>query len=197
MAMRLWIYSAGWVYYPTPGSDLEVRVRFAERSDGRLEAVDVWVSRAVGISASALRTIPLAKIEAAVNLPEAAEAIRSKMNEEWALPEAKVIAFRNSVAPTGPAELDLSVWAAPLARLDVPTSRKKPDEFYRRVAEAYQTLAGMDRRPAVILAKTNRVPVTTVHRWVKEARSRGFLAPARRLSPRQGQSETGEGQKAQ
>ena len=190
MALSLWIYSGGWVYYPTPHSDIEVRVRFGERADRRFEALDVWVSRAQGVSASALRAVPLAKIEAAVNRPETAELIRGKMQEEWAMPEPEFVALRNRLASTAPAKLDLSVWPLPFAQLEIPTTHKKPDEFYRRVAEAYQTLAGMDRRPAVILAQKNRVPVTTVHRWVKEARARGFLAPGRRLTPRQEKSET-------
>ncbi len=35
-------------------------------------------------------------------------------------------------------------------------------------------------RPAVELAEVNGVPVTTAHRWVKEARRRGFLPPGRK-----------------
>ena len=134
--------------------------------------------------------MPLTKIEAFANLPRVAESIRQKMNDEFAMPESELMAMRNDLASTAPANLNLRVWPLPFAQLEIPTTRKKPDEFYRQVAKAYQTLAGMDRRPAVILADKNRVPVTTVHRWVKEARARGFLAPGRRLTPRQEKSET-------
>jgi len=185
VSFSLWVYSGGWVYYPMPDSEIEVRIRFAERGDGRLEAVDVWVSDKQCVNVSALRAVPLPKIEAAVNRPEIAEQLRAKMDEEQAMPEAELIALRNRLASRAPAKLDPSIWAPPEARLDIPPMRRKPDSFYRQVAEAYQALASSDPRPAVALAEANRVPVTTIHRWVKGARARGFLAPARRLAPRQ------------
>lgn len=55
-----------------------------------------------------------------------------------------------------------------------------PDGFYRRFAEAYRSAATESSKPAVILALENEVPVGTVHRWSKEARRRGHLAPGTR-----------------
>ncbi len=57
--------------------------------------------------------------------------------------------------------------------------RGRPDSFYRDVARAYLDLAQSSTRPAGELAETNGVPVTTAHRWIKEARRRGFLPPGR------------------
>jgi hypothetical protein len=51
--------------------------------------------------------------------------------------------------------------------------------FYRDVARAYLDLAQSSTRPATELATTHAVPVTTAHRWIKEARRRGFLPPGR------------------
>jgi hypothetical protein len=65
------------------------------------------------------------------------------------------------------------------ARLKVPAGAK-PDSFYRRVAEVYRRLAAESNRPAVELAEANDVPVTTSHRWVKEARRRGHLPPGQK-----------------
>jgi hypothetical protein len=52
--------------------------------------------------------------------------------------------------------------------------------FYKRVADVYRELVGWTNRPAVELAEANGVPVTTAHRWVKEARRRGFLPPGQK-----------------
>jgi hypothetical protein len=60
-------------------------------------------------------------------------------------------------------------------KLKVPGGRKRPDSFYRRVAELYTLAAAHNAGPAVLLAKANGVPVTTVHRWIREARARGIL----------------------
>lgn len=57
-------------------------------------------------------------------------------------------------------------------------ARKKPDSFYERVAEVFSEAAAWSTRPAKEIAKANRpIEVTTVHRWVKEARRRGLLSP--------------------
>lgn len=56
--------------------------------------------------------------------------------------------------------------------------RDKGDEFYRRVGEVYGKAAVASTRPAADLATVWEVPVTTIHRWIREARRRGFLPPA-------------------
>jgi hypothetical protein len=63
----------------------------------------------------------------------------------------------------------------PNARLRVPMSSPKPDRFYKQVAAVYTQLAAHGNRPAADLAEANGVPLTTAHRWVREARRRGFL----------------------
>lgn len=52
------------------------------------------------------------------------------------------------------------------------------DAYYRRVAEAYSAATLQTPRPARALADEAGVPLTTVHRWVAEARRRGFLPRA-------------------
>jgi hypothetical protein len=61
-----------------------------------------------------------------------------------------------------------------------PTARQrvKDDSFYQRIAEIYGQVAVASKRPAKDLAETWKVPITTVHRWVREARRRGHLLPA-------------------
>jgi len=70
----------------------------------------------------------------------------------------------------------------PSLTLAVPADRRKPDSFYADVADRYQWLASKVKRPAEELAAANGVPVTTVHRWVKEARRREILPPGQRPS---------------
>ena len=52
--------------------------------------------------------------------------------------------------------------------------------FYQRVAAVYRQRVAESNRPAVEMANANGVPVSTVHRWVKEARRRGFLPPGQK-----------------
>jgi hypothetical protein len=55
-----------------------------------------------------------------------------------------------------------------------------PHEFYPRVAAAYREYAQLTRAPAKEMAAEAGIPVTTAHRWIREARRRGFLPPARK-----------------
>jgi hypothetical protein len=68
----------------------------------------------------------------------------------------------------------------PVMRFDPPKGTRKPDSFYAEVASAYSWLVTHEgsRRPAFDLAEANPgVPVTTVRRWIREARRRGILRP--------------------
>jgi hypothetical protein len=65
-------------------------------------------------------------------------------------------------------------------RLRVPERRRLSDDFYRRVADLYSWCAVSGVAPAPALSEANDVAETTVHAWVKEARRRGVLAPARK-----------------
>lgn len=67
------------------------------------------------------------------------------------------------------------------ARLDIPAARPYGDDFYRSVAAVYSELAPIVRDPANRIADANGVAeITRVHRWIKEARRRGFLAAGQR-----------------
>jgi hypothetical protein len=127
-------------------------------------------------SAELLRAIPVGRIEAAANAQlTAGEAARgtahvlSTRPRPVAAPVAEDIGWEMtepSLAVTRPA-------AGP-AR-----PRGRPDVFYRHVADVYLTYAQASPRPACDLADEHGVPVSTAHRWVKEARRRGFLPPGR------------------
>jgi hypothetical protein len=55
-----------------------------------------------------------------------------------------------------------------------------PDGFSRRVAEAYYEAVVVTTKPATVLAEEAGVPVTTVHRWIRDARQRGHITAARK-----------------
>lgn len=117
---------------------VEVSVRLERADDGRQVVTGLCLEGAA-ITASMLRSLPLARIEAEANAPA-----------------------------TGERE--------PLTRPD----GSDPDGFYREVARAYGSAVTETPGPAPLLAKEAGVPVTTVHRWIREARRRGFLSRGRR-----------------
>ncbi|MEV0723933.1 hypothetical protein AB0I37_14270 [Micromonospora purpureochromogenes] len=55
-----------------------------------------------------------------------------------------------------------------------------PEGFYKAVADAYREAVAQSRAVAPTLADEAGVPIPTVHRWIGEARRRGFLPPARK-----------------
>lgn len=60
-----------------------------------------------------------------------------------------------------------------------PLEGRLTDEHLQDVAAAYRWNTNLNRPPAPAIAAAAGVPVRTVHRWVYEARKRGFLPPAR------------------
>ncbi|MQA78099.1 MAG: hypothetical protein GEV10_06415 [Streptosporangiales bacterium] len=55
-----------------------------------------------------------------------------------------------------------------------------PEEFSDLVAQHYTTWARYVAHPADAMAAEHGIKVPTVHTWIREARLRGFLPPARR-----------------
>jgi hypothetical protein len=61
--------------------------------------------------------------------------------------------------------------------------RDRGVSFFMHIARAYEELITRGRRPAPEIADLLGVPSTTVHRWLREARALGYLAPARKDQP--------------
>lgn len=162
----------GFVSYSSDAIDATVRVDQAE--DGRLEIRELHlVLEDEVLTTDMLRAVPLGKVEAWCN----AEPLRSMILRTLA---TRVDAWEPPVKPRrkGGAMAPIPGRSDPL---EVPTGGRYPDSFYRSVAKQYERLvAAGNRSPAMQLASVNGVPVSTAHRWVKEARARGFLAPGRK-----------------
>lgn len=129
-----------------------------------------------GITTGTLKGFPIAWIESMVNTPEALRALAARDSDD---PKQD---------PTGMAlhELgstflfeDLEYATDEGPKLSRPDGTD-PDGFYRQVAEAYNMALRESMKPATVLADAAGVPVPTVHRWIAEARRRGFLPPARK-----------------
>ncbi|MEV6928751.1 hypothetical protein AB0M46_30260 [Dactylosporangium sp. NPDC051485] len=128
-------------------------------------------------TAELLRAIPVGRIEAAANAQLAAvEALGGTTPAVSTRPR-----------PVAPPVAEDVGWEMVEPSLAVPRAapreaermRGRPDVFYRQVADVYLTYAQASHRPACDLADEHGVPVSTAHRWVKEARRRGFLPPGR------------------
>jgi hypothetical protein len=174
---RLFPVADGWYEWrqdepPLAGA---VLVRVAVGAGGRLVLTGLRIDGTP--SAELLRAIPVGRIEAAANAQLAAgdsaggttpvvslraRPVAPPVAEDigWEMVEPALAVVR--AAPAGPGRL-----------------RGRPDVFYRQVADVYLEFAAASARPARDLADRHGVPVSTAHRWVKEARRRGFLPPGR------------------
>jgi hypothetical protein len=169
----------GWVLWSrsVPGTTEGLMVYaklFAPRETDRSEIVELHI-RGRNLTTDKLRSIPLGHIEAVATtdpnvtpavdgedpllMSQAANALGNRANQ-LLINEA----YRKAREPH-----------KPLTRPD----GSNPDAFYQQVAEAYRDVVQTTPKVAKVLADEAGVPVGTVHRWVMEARRRGFLPPAR------------------
>ncbi len=123
-----------------------------------------WRPTDVCASASVLGDIPLRKIELAVNASE----VVTETLREW-LDERSPVNFD--------AVVQKKLSAVSRERLVRPRGRKLDDEFYRRVSFAYRDAVRRGLNPAKTIAADTKTPMSTVNRWIAEARKpeRGYL----------------------
>lgn len=178
----LHVHAGGWasVVPNRVGGSLSLRL---SETDGAVRIVGLHLEIPAGVTGNALRTLPLGRVEAAVNQPETLERVRTLISEPRPFLEGL------SVSPGASSAKVAGGRRRKVKRLELkfPSGARKPDAFYQSVASLYLYLRVLSDRPAADIAEANGVPVTTVHRWVKEARRRGFLPPA----PRKRSAERG------
>lgn len=142
--------------------DLEARIWFGRDENRRLYAYKVEVTGPT-VTPEALRTFPLSRMVAFLNGTSPAQQRA-----------AFALAAGGEVLLVG--ENRWLESKRPSMKLRIPTTRKKPNSFYQGVAYRQGWLVDEGvRNPASVIAEANDVPVTTVHRWIKEARARGLL----------------------
>lgn len=203
------IGNGGWVCYVTADKKRPPVYLRLDDVDGHLAIVDLFLSDEQGLSAEVLRWLPFGRIEAWANAPDTAALVRRKLPFPGPdlLRAARHFGSSFGATSKGPVDhwvaqmlhaqiKDSGVPQAPMAkppkrppadeqvidaRIVVPASkgRDRGDDFYRQVARTYSEVAQATARPAPVIAEASSVPVSTVHRWIKEARRRGFLSPGR------------------
>lgn len=176
MPLARWISDSGHVLFMSSGlvsySDSLNGVVGAlqlEEHDGRLVVTSVTI-KSDRVTGRLLGTVPLGRIEDVANEPDTATYVRERLGEALASEDDEA----------------LDEWEASiddrqeLAPIPVPAGPGYPDSFYLAIARAYGQCAATSNRPAIRLAEVQGVPASTVHRWVKEARRRGLMAPSGR-----------------
>lgn len=188
----------GWSAYFSDVMDAagaQVLIRFGHHSAVPLETVPVGdktplivhdVVVRVGApggtaAASAVRALPFARMEAAANLrlaqlpdvrPDDFPFTSAALAADQLMPHPMLGWIKRPEQKRRPRR--------PSLKIEVPSDRKKPDRFYQRVADLYLRASTQSGRPAEDIAEANGLPVSTVHRWVKEARRREILFPGQR-----------------
>jgi hypothetical protein len=148
-------------------------IRFVER-DGRFVPTDLFLS-AERLTPGDLRRTPLSRWESFVNahggaLERTLVESPGSAHRDISLAEMRLLLSHVASHPTFREGRD---------RLTRPDGTD-PERFYRLVAEAYREYAEETRAVAHRIAEEADVPVTTAHRWIREARARGFLPPGRK-----------------
>lgn len=180
----------GWISLPGPDGTGSVHARIASRIDGRVIITDLYV-HGDDITTATMRALPLGRIEAFAN----AVATGSDVPFETSDLVVESVPLLVSVGVHSDSDVSMSELRSRVeggeARSADARKRKRrppltrpdgsdPDVFYQRVAAAYGELVLTTSKPAKLLAEEADVPVPTVHRWVREARRRGFLPKARK-----------------
>ncbi|MEU4235110.1 hypothetical protein AB0F17_63490 [Nonomuraea sp. NPDC026600] len=158
-----------------------INMRLQPDDDGRLVVTGLLVE-GVRITADFLRLIQPARVEAGFNLlaslrESPGDTLDPGPDDGLTLGEIRGQAYGvHSGSTIFAAHPDYTPDRQPLRRPD----GSDPDTFYQEVAQAYRSAAMESQRPAAVLAEEAGVPVTTVHRWIREARRRGSLPPGRK-----------------
>ena len=147
------------------GVDLNVT---SVRTTGQLCIRSIEVSHPDGVTGALLRQLPLAQIERQ-------ERNRVTQTVEQMDEFMRVNNERNN----------LLVLQRMLAKLpDASKRRSMPDEFYELVAAVYmiqvRNVTDVLPTPSLIISRVTGAPLPTVQGWVRRARLRGYLPPARR-----------------
>jgi hypothetical protein len=135
-----------------------VRVQ-VDRVGGRWRIVGIQVTNPNGVTHDALRQVPVVRYESQLNKP-GVNVLMVLPGKGWPPPKRQELRI-------------------PKRYFDNPDGRGYGQEFYEKVASRYTRCIAGEVQPAPAIAEANNVPVSTVHRWIREARRRGALAPAR------------------
>lgn len=166
----------GWLRVRWPDRSYSVMVQTEE--EGGRRVVRELVIRDQRIDSNTLKTLPIGWIESLVNSPDPREKIaeQDRHGSKLGLVLTELDLLIDAMASAPAEAFSAGPPREPLTRPD----GTDPNLFYRSVAEAYTDVLRRTSAIAPVLAEEAGVPVATVHRWIGEARRRGFLPPARK-----------------
>ncbi len=148
------------------------------RKDAALEVKEMRVTagQRAGFASALLREIPILRIEAAINQTIHRRHLIAHVTSGDSSAADLPGGARYRTPPSNRPSLDRQGLL-----IQDPGGYRKPDEFYQRVADLFLHQAAISPHPAQDLAAANNVPVATVHRWIREAKTRRLLLlPAHR-----------------
>ena len=147
-------------------------MHLTQRDDGRW-VVDELYLHAQELTPTMLRRVPIARADAMVSLIEQGDG----PDFEYYL-------------KMGPGEPSLGELQKRAELAEMPGFKRRdrltrpdgsdPSGFYAQVAAAHRDFVAKNLPPGEGIAAEAGVPVTTAHRWIREARLRGYLPPGRR-----------------
>lgn len=158
-----------WLYWFHPeGPDVRVRVAHVQ---SHVRVRGIWVETEGGsLPATALRALPLGKVEAVLNDEHTRDRLGLDLEQECSFIAPSAGLTRTQLYER---THDLpEVGGEESLRIAMPPGRYRDDDFYYEVARVYAIAARTSRRPAKDIAKANDVPYSTVYRWMREAKSR-------------------------
>jgi hypothetical protein len=168
-AASLSVRNGGWIRYEYDGLVADLRVGI----DGnRLRVRELYLGTD-RITTDTLRAIPIGRIESWCNGADMRKSIEARL--EIPVPDLRALSDE-----FGTVHVDQTKHRRRALRIRVPSTSDYGDDFYKRIADVYTVASIWGSRPAADIAEANDVPVSTVHRWVKEARARKFLSAGRR-----------------
>jgi hypothetical protein len=156
-------------------------VRLSVRTGGRLVVTDLLLLREHhGLddlsSPTQLQQLRLSEVAAWANSSDVRPLIYAALDQ----PGDINVEVRSPERRRRPRPLTFNVGQTPAGWLGaLPEGPKYPDDFYERLAREYENLVLVRLPPLRTIAESYGVPHSTVGRWVREARRRKFLAPAR------------------
>ncbi len=120
-------------------------------------------------------SVGLGSREIWVTVPAFAKFIGYRIDHPRKSESINFVTFEDAVVQHGYSDSQLLAKVKEIAT----TEKRYPDEFYKMVAGLYARGAARTSSPAKEIADGLDSPVSTVWRWIRVCRSKGYLPPAR------------------
>lgn len=180
----------GWLYWRL-NADLDLRVGITDTGDSL--HIQTLVSSSTDptepLTRAALRDVPIGVLQRALTGGPLLEGIRTAWNDKSA-PDLRHDRCNTAKADAHLANAATEVTPDETLRVEPVQKGRRPDSFYEQVEHAYAlAVARGNSGAAQQVADANDVPITTVYRWLKEARRRNTAKAAATRAARKAKPE--------